>query len=287
MCGRFAQSRTQSQLRLAFDLPEEAAPGGPAGSGARTWPPTDDLAADHNIAPGRSVYAVLGSPPGAVAERAVPPGPRHLATLRWGLVPSWARDAAVGYRMINARSETVAEKPAFRTAFAHRRCLLPADAYYEWQLLSADGAEPGTSPATDPAHASRKAKAAKRPYAIGYSDGTPLALAGLFERWRDPEVPDDDPAAWVWSCAVITAEAAPELGHIHERMPVVVPPEHFGTWLDPSAGLGDLRRTMELTPAAAFEVRQVGTAVNSVRNNGPELLAEAEPEPEPQDATLF
>lgn len=297
MCGRYAQARNQHELQLAFDFPADhdsaAASGGGAGtSETRAWPPLEELAPDYNIAPGKTVYAVLGTPPGA-AEPGAGRGPRSLGTLRWGLVPSWAKDANVGYKMINARSETAAEKPAYRNAFARRRCLIPADAYYEWQLLpESRPAEPeaGTSPVTDSGHQRRKARSRKLPYSVGYSDGSPLALAGLFERWRDPQRPDDDPAAWLWSCTIVTTEAAGELSAIHERMPVVVPPELWELWLDPASGPGDLHHAMAATPVEDFAVTPVSTAVNSVRNNGPELLAPASEPPEPhsgQSATLF
>ncbi|NYE45779.1 putative SOS response-associated peptidase YedK [Spinactinospora alkalitolerans] len=288
MCGRYAQGRNRHELQLAFDFPEldESAGGG---GGQRSWPPLEELGPDYNVSPGKFVYAVLGPPPGGAGADG-PAGPQHLSTLRWGLVPSWAKDPNVGYKMINARSETVAEKPAYRAAFARRRCLLPADAYYEWQLLpeQAPGtAEAGTSPTTDPGHKARKSRARKRPFAVRYADDRPLALAGLFERWRDPERPEEDPDAWLWSCAVITTEAAPRLSHIHERMPVVVPPSHWGTWLDPAADLTDLRFVMDATPVTEFDVYEVDTAVNSIRNNGPELLNPKGEAPEPEAGTLF
>ncbi|MFD0774189.1 SOS response-associated peptidase [Streptomonospora algeriensis] len=281
MCGRYAQARNQHELQLAFDFPEAdeaAAPAdGPADPRAR--PPLEELAPDYNVAPGKTVYAVLGTPPGdAAADGGGYRGPRALGTMRWGLVPSWAKDPSVGYKMINARSETVADKPAYRSAFARRRCLIPADAYYEWQLLPEDrpgDTEAGTSPVTDSGHQRRKAKSRKQPYSISYADGSPLAFAGLFERRRDPERPDDDPAAWLWSCTIVTTQAAPELSAIHERMPVVVPPELWQVWLDPASGPDDLHRALAATPAGDFSVTPVSTAVNSVRNNGPELLRAA------------
>ncbi|MEE2038734.1 SOS response-associated peptidase [Nocardiopsis sp. CT-R113] len=268
MCGRYAQSRSVHQLRLAFALPEQAVP---EDAPAASWPPLEELEPDYNISPGRPVYAVLGPPPRADDQG--PPGPRSLHTLRWGLVPSWAKDRNVGYRMINARGETVADKPAFRSAYRRRRCLLPADAYYEWQLVGKDGTtQASTSPATDPQHKKRKAKADKKPYSIHYRDDRPLALAGIFERWRDPEAAEDDPAAWVWSCAVITTEAAPELAHIHERMPVVVPPEDWDVWLDPASGADDLAHLLGETPVDRFAVDEVSTDVNTIKNNSPDLL---------------
>lgn len=287
MCGRYAQARSRHDLQLAFDFPET---GESDGGDPRAWPPLEELAPDYNVAPGKPVYAVLGTPPGEAEQGGRPAGPQSLRTLRWGLVPFWAKERNIGYKMINARSETVAEKPAFRKAFARRRCLLPADAYYEWQLLPEDApgtAEPGTSPTTDPGHKRRKSRARKRPFAIRYADGSPLALAGLFERWRDPELPEEDPAAWLWTCAVVTTEAAPELSHIHDRMPIAVPRQGWGTWLDPTAELSALREVMAATPVHDFAVHQVSDAVSRTRNNGPELLEPVDDAPDPGSGALF
>lgn len=285
MCGRYALARGRDEIQLAFGFTEPEAPV-PGADAPRAWPPREELAPDYNVAPGKHAYAVLGRAPGE--PDAGRPGPRHLATLRWGLVPSWAKDANVGYRMINARAETVMERPAFRAAFARRRCLLPADAYYEWQLLHSSGeAQPGTSPATDPQHRSRKAKTRKRPFAVRYADDAPLALAGIFERWRDPGLPEEDPAAWLWSFAVVTTQAAPELAHIHERMPVVVGEPDWDVWLDPEATPDDLLPVLDATPVADFTVYEVGPEVNTVRNNGPHLLAPAATESEGGSGTLF
>ncbi|MEY9213676.1 SOS response-associated peptidase [Thermobifida halotolerans] len=285
MCGRYALARGRNEIQLAFGFTEPQ----PEASGAddpRVWPPREELVPDYNVSPGKRAYAVLGRAPGETGTG--PAGPRHLVTLRWGLVPSWAKDANVGYRMINARAETVADKPAFRTAFARRRCLIPADAYYEWQLLPASGeARPGTSPVTDPGHRARKARARKRPFAVRYADDAPLALAGIFERWHNRDLPEDDPAAWLWSFAVITTEAAPELAHIHERMPVVVGERDWSAWLDPEATSADLLPILDATPAADLAVYEVGPEVNTVRNNGPQLLAPVATESEGGSATLF
>lgn len=272
MCGRYAQSRNQHELQLEFDLGVTGQE--PLVGEARSWPPVEELNPDYNIAPGKQVYAVLGAAPGEDAT-VVNPGSWHLCTLRWGLVPFWAKDPNVGYRMINARSESVADKPAFRAAFAKRRCLIPADAYYEWQLLQADASgasEPSTSPATDPQHKQRKARARKRPFVVRYTDGRPLAFAGLFERWRDSTRDEQDPRAWLWSCTVITTDAAPDLAHVHERMPVVLPRADWPQWLDPSSDKDELQQVLSHTPAAELETFPVGTEVNSVRNNGAQLL---------------
>lgn len=282
MCGRYAQARNAHELQLTFDV----GPGGTPPEEADRRPPLEEVAPNHNIAPGSSVYAVLGTPPGEVSAQEAPLR-RSLCTLRWGLIPSWAKDPALGHRMINARGETVADKPSFRAAFARRRCLIPADAYYEWQLLPDDApgtTQASTSPATDPDHKRRKAKAKKRPFAVRYADSAPLAFAGLFERWRDPTREDGDPRAWVWSCTIITAAAAPALEHIHERMPVVLPSTDFATWLDPRSGKEDLLPLLGHTPAERLTSYPVATAVNSVRNNGPELLT---PESEQDEGTLW
>ena len=169
--------------------------------------------------------------------------------------------------MINARSETVNVKPAFRRAFARRRCLLPADGYYEWY-------RPGTD-----------AKAAKQPYYIFRADGAPLAFAGLYELWRNRAFPDDHPDAWLWTSTIITTSAPDELGRIHDRMPMVIGPARWADWLDPgNSDTGDLLGSLAPASSGGLISRPVSTAVNSVRNNGPRLIEPAEPEsaaPEP------
>jgi putative SOS response-associated peptidase YedK len=189
---------------------------------------------------------------------------RELRVVRWGLVPSWAKDISIGSRLINARAETVSEKPSFRRAFARRRCLLPADGYYEWQVLA--GAGP-------------KGKNLKQPYFIHRADGGPLAFAGLYELWRDRQVPDGDPDAWLWTATIITTSAPDELGEIHDRMPMVISPESWADWLDPgNSEVSDLRALLAPAAARGLATYPVSTAVNSVRNNGPELI---EPVPAP------
>ena len=217
----------------------------------------ESLRPDYNVAPTKPIYAVMTrAEDGQAAARPV----RELRVVRWGLVPSWAKDISIGSRLINARAETVSEKPAFRGAFAKRRCLLPADGYYEWQPPPA-----GT-------------KAPKQPYFICQLDHSPLAFAGVYELWRDRSVPQDDPAAWLWTAAIITTSAPDELGEIHDRMPMVIDPESWADWLDPvNTEVADLRAL--LRPAAANKLMSypVSVAVNSVRNNGPELIERADP----------
>ncbi len=206
---------------------------------------------DYNVAPTKRIYAVLEHK----AER-------ELRLLRWGLVPSWAKDTAAGSRLINARSETVAVKPSFRAAFAKRRCLIPADGYYEW--LTVDKV--------------------KQPYYIYRTDGGILAFAGLYELWRNAQLPEDHEDAWYWSATIITTQAADEIGRIHDRTPMVIAPENWADWLDPASKEREplLAAMLPATSAGSggLTSHQVGTSVNSVRNNGPGLiepLRDAEP----------
>ncbi len=227
------------------------------------------------MAPTKSVYAVLtrdgkdsrdarDGQDGGDEERPAALA-RELRVVRWGLVPSWAKDVSIGSRLINARAETVAEKPAFRRAFARRRCLLPADGYYEWMVL-------GATEASD-----RPGKKAKQPYFIHRADGGPLAFAGLYELWRDRSVPDEDPAAWLWSATIITTTAPDELGEIHDRMPMVIPPDSWADWLDPAnTDVADLRALLAPAMASGLATYPVSTEVNSVRNNGPQLVEQIE-----------
>ena len=170
-------------------------------------------------------------------------------------MPSWAKDPSIGNRMINARMETVAEKPAYRKAFATRRALLPADGYFEWYPTSQTNA---------------KGKPVKQPFFIRPQDGGVLAMAGLYEIWRDPTKAEDDPDRFRWTCTVLTTEAEDSLGHIHDRMPLMVERDRWHEWLDPTTP-GD---TSLLVPAAPgrLEAYAVPTLVSNVRNNGPELV---------------
>ncbi|WP_346776143.1 SOS response-associated peptidase [Nocardioides sp. zg-1228] len=170
-------------------------------------------------------------------------------------MPSWAKDPSIGNRMINARMETVADKPAYRKAFASRRALLPADGYFEWYPTSRTDA---------------KGKPVKQPFFIRPKDGGVLAMAGLYEIWRDPSRAEDDPDRFRWTCTVLTTEAEDSLGHIHDRMPLMVERERWHEWLDPTTP-GD---TSLLVPAAPgrLEAYAVPRLVSNVRNNGPELI---------------
>lgn len=246
MCGRYASSRRPEDLIEEFEVeePRIAAP----------------LEPDYNVAPTKEVYAVLERPvrpPRDQRDREQPPQ-RQLRVLRWGLVPSWAKDPAIGNRMINARMETVAEKPAYKKAFAVRRCLLPADGYFEWY----------------PTEQKTKAgKPRKQPFFIRPRDGGTLAMAGLYEIWRDPTRDEGDPERFRWTCTVLTTEAEDSVGHIHDRMPLMVEPDRWGRWLDPTISDPDDLLSL-LVPAAPgrLEAFPVSTLVSNVRNNGPELL---------------
>ena len=252
MCGRYASARKRQDLLEEFRIDRDRV--------------TDDLEPDYNVAPTKPVYAVLtrsrggpgdgtGPGDGASAGEAAADVARELRVVRWGLVPFWAKDPAIGSRMINARVETVDAKPAFRRAFAKRRCLLPADGFYEWLQVEQEG------------------KVRKQPYYIHRADGGVLAFAGLYELWRDKSVPDDHPQAWLWTTVIITTSAEDEVGRIHDRMPMVVDPARWGDWLDPASGDSAHVHAL-LAPAAASGLASypVGTDVNYVRNNGPGLI---------------
>jgi len=243
MCGRYASSRRPQDLAEEFEIDQAMV----------TETVTEPLQPDYNVAPTKDVYAVVARPPKADEEPA-----RQLRVLRWGLVPFWAKDPAIGNRMINARMETVTEKPAFRQAFAKRRCLLPADGYYEWYATE---------------QKTKAGKPVKQPFFIHPSDGSVMAMAGLYEIWRDPTRDDDDPQRFRWSCTVLTTTAEDAVGHIHDRMPLLVEPERYAAWLDPGQDDPELLRSL-LVPAAPgrLEAYPVSTSVNNVRNNGPELL---------------
>lgn len=224
-------------------------------------PPTAELSPDFNVAPSKDVYVVAER-----AERGEEGVQRELALARWGLVPSWAKDPKIGYRMINARTETVAEKPAYRSAFGRRRCLVPADGYYEWH-----------TPTGVDAPKSRTGKPLKQPFYIHPSDQSVFAMAGLYEFWHDRRKDLDDPNSWLRTTTILTSEASESLRIIHDRMPLAVPPELWSDWLNPNLpNPQDLRAVLTSlsasAPTAWLQAEPVGTAVNSVRNNGPGLV---------------
>ena len=206
-----------------------------------------------NIAPTQPVMAVRAD--------------RHGRTLwmpRWGLVPSWASDPSVGNRMINARAETLAEKPSFRRAFERRRCLLPASGFYEWarERVSPSGAR------SLAAGAVRGIKGtAGQPFYVHGADGSPLALAGLWEVWHDAE------GKPLYSCTIVTTSANSDLDRVHHRMPLVLQPPAWDRWLEPSP-LDDAEAAKLLAPPTSdlLVVEKVSRRVNSAANDGPELV---------------
>ena len=239
MCGRYAAAKDPAALVEEFEVVSA---------------PEEELHADYNVAPTKKVYLVVDRTRDDMLERALVIG-------RWGLVPSWAKDPSIGSRMINARAETVAEKPAFRRAFAKRRCLIPADGYYEWYLPTSPDAPVG-----------KGGKPLKQPFFIHPADGTSLAMAGLYEWWRDPTRADDDPQAWRLTCTVITTEATDDVGRIHDRMPMTIGRSDWEAWLNPSRGADEVAALLTPAVSTRLDAYPVSTLVNSVRNNGPELI---------------
>lgn len=196
---------------------------------------TEDLPPSWNVAPTDPIYAV-----------AAHDGRRVLVSFRWGLVPFWAKDRKVAARQINARAETVASKPTFAESFQRRRCLVPADGFYEWQ---------------------RHPDGSRTPYFVHRADGAPMAFAGLWASWRDSE-----DGSRLLSCAIVTTQASGGIAALHERMPVMLEPNSFSDWLDPDADPAQLRHLLASAGPDALTWRRVGTDVNSVRNNHPGLV---------------
>ncbi|MDH6116455.1 putative SOS response-associated peptidase YedK [Kitasatospora sp. GAS204A] len=246
MCGRFAASTKPEDIVELFDV-----------SG---WDPADTVPPSWNVAPTDPVLAVLERVPKGEREPV-----RQLRQLRWGLVPAWSKSPETAVKMINARADTVHEKPAYRQAFASRRCLLPVDGYYEWQTIpSVSGGKPR-----------------KQPFFVSRVDGAPLALAGLYEFWRDRSVPTDHPRGWLVTCTIVTTEAEPLLAPIHERMPLFLQRETFDDWLDPGLDDAEHARSLLVAPAPGLlKATPVGSAVGNIRNNHPGLTEPATPESE-------
>ena len=259
MCGRFVSSSPPDELARYF--------------GAA--PPADaPLSPNFNVAPTVDVYAVMETAPRAEPAGEDTPqareaaagggGPvRRVEAFHWGLVPGWAKDLSVGNRMINARSETIATKNAFRRPFARRRCIIPADGFYEWTKV--------------PGH--RK----KQPYFIHRTDDEPLAFAGLWEVWRGPkdggegagrtdDGNDGEERPFIRSCTIITTSANETMAAIHDRMPVILPPSAWDAWLDPANDdVEALGRLLVPAPPELITMHPVSIEVSNVRNKGPHL----------------
>ena len=217
MCGRYASFREDQALADEFAIATVA----------------DDvrlLGPSWNVAPTDGVRMVVER-----ADKETGEITRQLRVARWGLVPSWAKDISVGSRMINARVESLEEKSAFARPFAVRRALLPADGYYEWKKAAPGGPGP--------------AGKRKQPFYLHPADGDLVALAGLYEFWKDPTKADDDPARWVVSATVITRPASDELAHIHDRQPLMLRSDAWSAWLDPAVGADGARELLETARA--------------------------------------
>ena len=220
MCGRITFRASGKDLATLFDLIE---------------PPDLELEPRYNVAPTQPVVAVREAANGAG---------RELVRLRWGLVPHWSKDLKIGYKLINARSETVASTPAFRSAFKARRCLIPADGYYEWQRL--DGK--------------------KQPFLFRRKDGRPFAFAGLWERWSPPE------GEVVESCTILTTEANELAKTVHDRMPVIVDGTDFALWLNPAGKLEQCQALLRPYAGEGMEAYPVTSFVNNPRNQGSQCV---------------
>ena len=216
MCGRYTLAVSPEKLSDRFAVE-----------------PPFDLKPRYNIAPTQAVVAV----------RQID-GHRELVSLRWGLIPAWAKDAGIGNRLINARSETILEKPSFRAAFQRRRCLIPASGFYEWQALP-DG---------------------KQPFYFTPGDDVLMAFAGLWEQWRAPD------GALVESCTILTTTANAVVAPIHDRMPVIVPPDFDAVWLDPTSDIRQLHELCLAPPPVMLRCYPVSKAVNQVRNDSEALI---------------
>ena len=242
MCGRYAASASPEDLVEELEVEDDETDG--------------RLEPAWNLAPTDPAAVVLERP--RRSDRDGPPV-RQLRLLTWGLVPSWAKDPSIGNRMINARSETLFDTAAYRKAALARRCLVPADGWYEWQA---------SPTATD-----AKGKPRKQPFFVHLADGERLAFAGLYEFWRDRNRPDDDPQAWRTTFTILTTAAEPGLDRIHDRMPLVLPRERWADWLDPARSSPDaVGELLVPQPPGRFAAYPVSRRVGDVRNTGPELM---------------
>jgi putative SOS response-associated peptidase YedK len=220
MCGRYTLATPKERLAEEFGFENSSV----------------ELPPSYNIAPTQGVTAVLEEG-----------GQRRLEVLRWGLIPPWADDPQIGSRMINARSETASEKPSFRRAFRERRCLIPADGFYEW----------------------RRTNGAKQPYYIHMQDGRPFAFAGLWESWSKGGEGE------VRTCTILTTGANAIVGEIHERMPVIVAPDAYEVWLDSASEKDELRGLLAPFSEEEMEAYPVSRFVNSPSNNDPRCVEPA------------
>ncbi len=186
--------------------------------------------------------------------------------MKWGLIPAWAKEPSIGSRMINARSETAAEKPAFRTAFQRRRCIIPADGFYEWM---------------------KKPDRSRQPWFIHLPDDEPFGFAGLWESWKVPKSDEE-----IETCTILTTQASEDLQELHERMPVILPAEKHATWLSESASRGQLQNLMQPLPTGTLQRHPVAVLVNKVANDQPDcvlpvVLPDDDDDPADRQLSLF
>jgi putative SOS response-associated peptidase YedK len=249
MCGRFVSSSNPDKIAEYFDASFAAEP----------------LAPNFNVAPTNDVYGVVAAPGSAGEEREV-------QAFHWGLVPTWAKDTKISSKLINARSETIAEKPAFRTSFAKHRMIIPMDGFYEWKRDMETG------------ELTKAGKPIKQPFFIHSATGEPLAVAGVWSTWRDKSQGPDAP--WLHSCSVVTTSANTTMSYVHNRMPVMLPQSAWATWLDPdNQDTEALQALMVPAPDDLLTMHPVSTAVNNVRNKDESLVEETELGP-PADGRL-
>ncbi len=239
MCGRFVSTAAPDKIAEYFGAEADV----------------DSLGENYNVAPTQDIYGVVTGADGV----------SRIEAFHWGLIPSWAKDRKIASRMINARSETLAEKPAYKGLFKKKRCLIPMDGFYEWKPGSPDG--PLTA----------KGKPMKQPMFVSRLDGEPLAVAGLWAAWKDPE---DAEGRFLHSATIVTTAANETMQPIHDRMPVIVPQSRWAEWLDPAnADIEGLASLFSQRDDGLLTMQPVSTDVNNVRNNGPELLDPPAPEP--------
>jgi putative SOS response-associated peptidase YedK len=240
VCGRFVSSSTPERIAAYFGAESSV----------------ESLGENYNVAPTNDIYGVVADADGRL----------ELQVFHWGLIPVWAKERKIGQRMINARAETLAEKPAFKGVFKKHRCIIPMDGFYEW----APGREGG--PVT------KAGKLAKRPHFVERVDGEPLAVAGLWSAWRDKQEGPDAP--WLHSATVITTAANGTMEPVHDRMPVILPKAMWGLWLDPTNhNIDMLSKLLVPAPDDALTMYEVSTQVNNVRNKGRDLIVPHESQP--------
>jgi putative SOS response-associated peptidase YedK len=255
MCGRYASSSRPQDLVEVFDVAQDRTDQQSRSVLATPQSPPAGQP-DFNIAPTKAAPVVLSREVGEEGDSVLT---RQLRLLTWGLVPSWSADVRVGLRMTNARSESLLGKSSFSRAAAFRRCLVPADGWYEWQV--------------SPTALDAKGRPRKQPFFIHRGDGALLAMAGLYEFWRDKALAQDDPDSWLTTFTIITTAAEPGLDRIHDRQPLVLEAKDWDDWLDPTqTDLSRVRAHLEFAQPGRFDAYPVALTVNSSRNNGEQLL---------------